>query len=181
MDILVRSFITPVGELLLGSYHGALCLCDWKERRSRDAVDRRLLRGIGVPYKEGTSPVIEQAMDQLNAYFAGGHRPLDVPLHMVGTEFQRRVWEALRGIPYGASVSYAELRDQVTDRTAIRAVAAANGANALSIFIPCHRVLGSDGDLVGYAGGVKAKRFLLELEGALMRSLPGLFDGPGPM
>ena len=64
MDILIRSFITPVGELLLGSYHGALCLCDWKERRSRDAVDRRLQRGIGVRYKARTSPVIEQAMDQ---------------------------------------------------------------------------------------------------------------------
>ena len=181
MDILIRSFITPVGELLLGSYQGALCLCDWKERRSRNDVDRRLQRGIGVRYKEGTSPVIEQAMDQLNAYFAGGRPFLDVPLHMVGTAFQRRVWEVLRSIPYGAMVSYAELSDQVADRTAIRAVAAANGANALSLFIPCHRVLGSDGALIGYAGGIMAKRFLLELEGAFPRNPPGLFDGPGPM
>lgn len=179
MDILVRSFSTPGGELLLGSFGEALCLCDWKGRRTRHAVDRRIQQGTGARYQEGTSPVIEQAMDQLNAYFAGGRPPLDVPLYTVGTEFQRRVWDALRGIPYGSTVSYAMLCEQLTDRAAIRAVAAANGANALSIFIPCHRVVGSDGSLVGYAGGLQAKRLLLGLEGVMMPRALELFDGPG--
>lgn len=166
MSILVRSFPTPFGELLLGSYGDELCLCDWQHRSAREAVDARVQKGLGASYAEGTSPVIEEAMEQLAAYFAGDRTRFALPLRLVGTPFQQRVWEALCAIPYGRTASYAELTASVAEPTAIRAVAAANGANALSILVPCHRIIGADGALVGYAGGLAAKRRLLALEGA---------------
>ena len=165
--ILIQYFPTGFGELILGSFEDQLCLCDWRYRRMRDAVDARIQRGLDTSYVESTSPVIEATKDQLNAYFAGMRTAFDVPLRLVGTDFQQRVWEALRSIPYGTTETYASLTSNVAEPTAIRAVAAANGANAISIIVPCHRIIGSSGELVGYAGGLPAKKKLLQLEGAL--------------
>lgn len=176
MDILTRPFHTPYGELLLGSFGDAMCLCDWRHHRMREAVDTRIQRGLGAVYAEGSSPVIEAAMAQLTDYFAGRRRDFDVPLRMVGTVFQQRVWKALQSLPYGGTVTYTALTDRIAERTAIRAVAAANGANALSILVPCHRVIRSAGELVGYAGGLAAKHGLLALEGAVPPPMPELFD-----
>lgn len=176
MDILVHPFPTPFGELLLGSHGDALCLCDWRHRRRRDSVDARLQRGLNAAYTEGTSPVIEEAKAQLNAYFSGERKVFDLPLRLVGTDLQRRVWEALTTVPYGTTWTYASLTAKVAAPTAIRAVAAANGANALSILVPCHRIVGSGGELVGYAGGLPAKRKLLQLEGAVPHAQPDLFS-----
>jgi methylated-DNA-[protein]-cysteine S-methyltransferase len=164
--IVVRPFHAPFGELLLGSLDGALCLCDWRYRRMRRSVDARIARGTGARYEEGSSPVIEEAAAQLTSYFAGGRKAFDLPLHPVGTAFQQRVWKALAEVPFGETRTYAQLTAQVAEPAAIRAVAAANGANALSIIVPCHRIIGASGELVGYAGGLAAKRRLLELEGA---------------
>lgn len=174
--IRVRPFRTPAGELLLGSFRDALCLCDWRHRRMRAAVDARIQRGLGAGYAEGSSPAIERAMAQLEEYLAGRRTAFDLPLRLVGSAFQQAVWEALRAIPYGRTVTYAGLAGQLGAPAAVRAVAAANGANALSIVVPCHRVVGSNGALVGYAGGLRAKRFLLGLEGALPQQR--LFDAP---
>lgn len=171
MDILVHPFPTPYGELLLGSFGDALCLCDWRYRRMRTSIDTRIQRGLDATYREGVSPVIEATKEQLTAYFQGARTTFDVPLRLVGTDFQRRVWEALIAIPYGTTGTYASLTDQVAEATAIRAVASANGANAISILVPCHRIIGSSGELVGYAGGLPAKKRLLQLEGALPRTL----------
>ena len=177
MDLLIHPFVTPYGELLLGSFGDALVLADWRYRRMRATVDTRIQRGLGATYSEGTSPVIEATKEQLNAYFRGERTTFDVPLRLVGTDFQRRVWEALIAIPYGATETYASLTAKVAEPTAIRAVAAANGANALSILVPCHRIVGSDGELVGYAGGLSAKRRLLQLEGAALETVqPDLFS-----
>jgi methylated-DNA-[protein]-cysteine S-methyltransferase len=164
--ILVRSFHTPFGELLLGSFGDELCLCDWRYRRMRAAVDGRIQRGLGAAYEEGASVVIEAAMEQLNAYFTGARTTFDVPLRMVGTDFQQRVWQALLTVPFGTTDTYAGLTAKVAEPAAIRAVASANGANAFSIIVPCHRIVGSSGELVGYAGGLPAKKRLLQLEGA---------------
>lgn len=158
---------TPYGELLLGSFGDELCLCDWRYRRMRGSVDARIQRGLNAVFTQGTSAVIERATEQLNSYFAGDRTPFDVPLRPVGTDFQQRVWEALRTVPYGTTITYAQLTAKVAEATAVRAVASANGANAHSIFIPCHRIIGSTGELVGYAGGLEAKRKLLSLENAL--------------
>lgn len=177
--ILVHTWQTPFGELLLGSFNSELCLCDWRYRRMRSTIDARIQRGLRAEYVEGVSSVMEEAKAQLNAYFAGERTAFDVPLRLVGTDFQQRVWKALLAVPYGTTLSYAALTAQVAGPTAIRAVASANGANALSIIVPCHRIIGSKGELTGYAGGVGTKKKLLGLEGAVVGSAePDLFSVP---
>ena len=111
-----------------------------------------------------TAAPFREAVRQLNAYFAGTLRQFDLPLAPAGTPFQQRVWQALREIPYGQTVSYGELAREIGRPAAVRAVGAANGRNPLAIVVPCHRVIGSDGRLVGYGGGLPAKSLLLELE-----------------
>ncbi len=175
--ILIQPSHTPFGELLLGSFNNELCLCDWRYRRMRTTIDARIQRGLQAEYAEGVSPVIEEAKVQLNAYFAGERTTFNLPLRFVGTDFQQRVWKALLTVPYCSTLSYAALTAKVAEPTAIRAVASANGANALSILVPCHRIIGSNGEMMGYAGGVGVKRRLLELEGVVVGSAePDLFS-----
>ncbi|WP_029036314.1 methylated-DNA--[protein]-cysteine S-methyltransferase [Salinimicrobium xinjiangense] len=110
------------------------------------------------------APEFTEAVSQLEEYFVGQRKEFDLQLNPQGTEFQKRVWQALQDIPYGKTTSYMELSKQLGDPLAIRAVAAANGKNPLWILIPCHRVIGSDGSLTGYAGGLWRKKWLLEHE-----------------
>jgi methylated-DNA-[protein]-cysteine S-methyltransferase len=118
---------------------------------------------------EGTSPVLDEAGRQLEAYFAGDLVAFDLPLELHGTEFQRGCWLALATIPYGQTVSYGEQARRLgLGPDAARAVGAANGRNPLPIVLPCHRVIGADGSLTGFGGGLPVKRFLLEHEGALL-------------
>ena len=118
---------------------------------------------------EGSSPILAEAGRQLDAYFAGDLLAFDLPLELRGTEFQRRCWLALGSIPYGQTVSYGEQARRLGfGPDAARAVGAANGRNPLPIVLPCHRVLGADGSLTGFGGGLHVKRFLLEHEGALL-------------
>jgi methylated-DNA-[protein]-cysteine S-methyltransferase len=128
-------------------------------------VDNRLQSGLKAAYKEEKHSIIDLAINQLEAYFDGSRETFDVPLLLEGTAFQESVWQALLQIPYGETRSYLQLSKSLGNELAIRAVAAANGANALSIFVPCHRIVGSDGSLTGYAGGLAAKKKLLQLEG----------------
>ena len=118
---------------------------------------------------EGSSPVLDEAERQLRAYFGGELTAFDLPLELHGTEFQRRCWLALGTIPYGQTVSYGEQARRLgLGSEQARAVGAANGSNPLPIVLPCHRVIGADGSLTGFGGGLHVKRFLLELEGALL-------------
>ena len=107
---------------------------------------------------------------QLEGYFSGNLRDFNIPMVAVGTEFQQRVWKELQRIPYGQAITYLELARRLGDEKCIRAAARANGANPISILIPCHRVIGSDGSLVGYGGGLDMKEFLLRLEGVLPKA-----------
>jgi methylated-DNA-[protein]-cysteine S-methyltransferase len=175
-DILIHHFNTAYGELILGSFDDRLCLCDWRYRRMREAVDNRIQQGLNAKYSGGISTVIELAVSQLNEYFTGARTAFDLPLQFVGTGFQQRVWQALLTVPYGTTETYASLTDKVAEATAIRAVASANGANALSIIVPCHRIIGSGGALVGYAGGLPTKKKLLQLEGVAIDTQPDLFS-----
>ena len=152
------------GEMILGSFDGKLCLCDWADGRRRASVDQRLQRILNAEYVEGSSEVIEMARQQLNEYFLNKRREFDIPLLFVGTDFQKKVWNELLKIPYGKAISYGELAKRVGMPKSVRAVANANAVNAISIIIPCHRVIGSNGSLTGYGGGLERKRFLLELE-----------------
>jgi methylated-DNA-[protein]-cysteine S-methyltransferase len=115
-----------------------------------------------------TRGLLDRVEAQLNEYFAGKRTTFDLPLEPSGTDFQLSVWKLLRKIPYGVTTSYGELARRLGDPKATRAVGAANGANPIPIIVPCHRVVGSKGELTGFGGGIERKRWLLEHEGALM-------------
>lgn len=167
--IRTRRYESPCGTLLLGSFDGKLCLCDWQVEKHRGYVDRRLKRVLRAEFEDGTSDVIEKTVAQLDEFFAGKRKVFDTPLLFVGTEFQKTVWNELLNIPYGQTISYGEMARRIGMPKAVRAVANANGANAISILAPCHRVIGSDGTLTGYGGGLAAKRMLLALEAGLSK------------
>lgn len=164
--ILTMHYQAPCGVLVLGSLGHELCLCEWHVKLKDEQVYRRLKRLLHADMTEGTSPVIEQAAAQLDEYFAGRRRTFSMPLRFAGTDFQLKVWHELLKIPYGETLSYGEMARRIGMPKAVRAVANANAANALSIFAPCHRVIGSDRSLTGYAGGLDVKHWLLTLERA---------------
>jgi len=157
-------FKTPIGELVLGAFQEKLCLCDWRYRKMRPTIDKRIREGLDASFEKGETIITETAKHQLNEYFSAERMIFDVPLLMVGTSFQKTVWNELLKIPFGKTESYLGLSRRIGNENAIRSVAAANGANAISIIIPCHRIIGSDGRLTGYGGGLQAKRKLLQLE-----------------
>ena len=162
--IATQTFKTPFGELLMGVFKGRLCLCDWRRRKMRARIDRRVTRELHASYEEGENTLFDLVRNQLEEYFRRERTRFEVPLLMVGTDFQKRIWNALLQIPHGETRGYAQLARQAGSPAAIRAVGCANGANALSILVPCHRVIGTDGALVGYAGGMRVKQQLLHLE-----------------
>ena len=164
--IIVRKYHSPCGELTLGYFGEELCLCDWQSGRHRSRTIGRLQRMLDTELEDGNSRVIDMAASQLDEYFAGARRTFDIPLLFSGTEFQRTVWHELLKIPYGTTVSYGTIARNIAMPKAVRAVANANGANPISIFAPCHRVIGSDNSLTGYGGGLEVKEFLLRLENA---------------
>ncbi|ASJ73231.1 methylated-DNA--[protein]-cysteine S-methyltransferase [Granulosicoccus antarcticus] len=163
-QINIRYYKTKVGEVILGSFDNKLCMLDWRYRRMREAVDRRIKKGLAAEFVESEDDLIDQTIEQLDEYLRGDRSQFDIPLLMVGTEFQKSVWGALLDIPYGLTSTYLQLAINLNNKKAVRAVASANGANAISVIIPCHRIIGSNGDLVGYAGGLPVKKQLLELE-----------------
>ena len=143
---------SPVGDLLLGAEGDALCRLSFAGRR----------RPSGVPTED--DPVLRQAAEELTRYFAGELTEFTVPLVLRGSDFEQRVWAALREIPYGETRSYGAIAKQVGEPDAARAVGVANNRNPVAIIVPCHRVIGADGKLVGYGGGLRRKVTLLELE-----------------
>lgn len=162
--IITKLYDSPCGVIVLGSLDDKLCLCDWQNGTNHDSVMKRLRHILKAEFEEGTSEVIEKATRQLDEYFAKERKEFDIPLLFAGTDFQNVVWQELLKIPYGATMSYGEMSKRIGMPKAVRAVANANGANAISIFAPCHRVIGSDNSLTGYGGGLDVKRKLLEIE-----------------
>jgi len=165
MGIVYTSSVeSPVGPLLVAASDTGIHAIEF--HAPRHAVPRT------GDWREGTHPLIEAARGQLAEYFARRRRVFDLQLAPAGTSFQRHVWETLATIPYGETISYTELAIRVGRPSATRAVGAANGRNPLPIVLPCHRVIGANGSLTGFGGGLPTKRFLLELEGA-QRTLLG--------
>lgn len=153
MEIIkITRYQSPVGEMFVGSYDDKLCICDWAVEKRRHTIDRRIQRHLNAVYEEGTSDVIERAMGELDEYFAGHRKTFDIPLVFTGSEFQCTVWEELMKIPYGTTISYSELARRIHHPKAVRAVASANATNPISIFVPCHRVIGSNRKLTGLWG-----------------------------
>ena len=166
-NIKIQYFKTQVGEIILGSYQNKLCIADWRYRKMRDSIDKRIQKGLNAKYVEEPSEVVTQTINQMNEYFDFKRKVFDIPLVFVGTDFQKKVWQGLIDIPFGTTCSYLELAKRIGNEKAVRAVATANGANSISILVPCHRIIGSNGDLVGYAGGLGTKKKLLDIESNL--------------
>ena len=160
----IQYYNSPCGEIILASVGNELCLCDWNEMPCAERNKLRLLRYIKAEFKIETSSILEQTKKQLDEYFTGNRKTFDIPLHPVGTDFQKKVWNALLDIPYSETRSSKEIAINMGTPNSTRAVAGAIGSNGISILIPCHRVIGSNHSLTGFAGGLATKRFLLELE-----------------
>ena len=160
-------------------------MLEWSEAQITDGPNLRLVAGpVGIraiefdrdqPIPEGErndrNALLVEAVRQLRTYCAGELREFQLPLDMQGTEFQKRVWRQLESIPYGETRSYSQIAEAIGSPQAVRAVGAANGANPIAIVVPCHRVIGAGGKLVGYGGGLPLKKRLLELEGVVTLSL----------
>jgi methylated-DNA-[protein]-cysteine S-methyltransferase len=166
MSYLYRTMRSPVGQLTLVGSDRGLAAVLWED----DDPSRVRLGDI---QEDANYPVLLRAQQQLEEYFAGKRHKFTVKLDPAGTEFQNKVWNALRTIPFGETRSYGQIAKQIGSQKAVRAVGAANGANPLSIVVPCHRVIGANGKLTGFAGGLKVKARLLALE-----SESGLRAGP---
>ena len=150
---------SPVGELRLIAGDNGLRAILW------GAEDAERIASIDDDeLVEGTTPVLDEAISQLEEYFAGTRREFDLPLDPAGTEFQQSAWLVLRTIPYGTTISYGQQAERLGDPNKARAVGAANGKNPLSIVVPCHRVVGSNGHLTGFAAGIDVKSWLLDHE-----------------
>ncbi|KHE90793.1 MAG: methylated-DNA--[protein]-cysteine S-methyltransferase [Candidatus Scalindua rubra] len=163
-QINIQYYKTKIGEMISGSFDGKLCLLDYRYRRMRATVDNRIKKGLETDFVEKNDDVLSKARVQLDEYLNGDRISFDIPVLMVGTDFQKSVWNALVKIPYGETASYLDIAKLINKEKAVRAVAAANGANSISLIIPCHRIIGSNGELVGYGGGVPVKKRLLKLE-----------------
>ncbi len=160
----IEYYKTRFGEMILGAFDGKLCLLDFRYRRMRKTVDNRIKNGLKAEFVEHGDMVLQKAKQQLDEYLCGDRKAFDIPLLMVGTDFQKSVWNALMKVPYGTTSTYLRLAKGINNEKAVRAVANANGANSIGIIIPCHRIIGSDGELVGYGGGLPVKKRLLKLE-----------------
>lgn len=159
------TFATPLGDMFALASAQGLCLLAFTDQAHLARAQAQVQQARG-PVHSGGHGVLAQVDQQLHAYFAGRLRHFDVPLDGVGTAFQQRVWQALQRIPWGQTCSYAQQAAYLGQPRAVRAVAQAHGQNKIAILVPCHRVIGSQGQLTGYAGGLARKRYLLALEAA---------------
>jgi len=144
-------------------------MADWKYRKMRNQIDHRIKQKLNADYLEHKTDLHQQTIDEFEDYFNRKRKIFTIPLLVVGTNFQKKVWENLLDIPFGETMSYLKLAQKMHDELAIRAIASANGANALSIIVPCHRIIGSNGQMVGYAGSNNVKKKLLQLENAFQQ------------
>ncbi len=162
--ITINRIPTPLGPMMIGVTDEGLCLLEFTDRKMIETQIEVLKKRMKSEMVTGKHPVIDQVSNQLNEYFSGARKNFDIPLVVPGTEFQQRVWDALTLIPFGTTRSYKQQANVVGDVKAVRAVARANGENRISIIIPCHRIIGSDGSIVGYGGGIHRKQWLLKHE-----------------
>jgi methylated-DNA-[protein]-cysteine S-methyltransferase len=164
--ITIDEVLSPIGPLTVAEHAGRVCLVHF----GADGADVETSLERWYPGDERVRARIESIRLVLHQYFAGDCRAVDdVGVELNGTPFQRKVWTALRDIPAGSTLSYADLARRISEPRAVRAVGAANGANPVAVIVPCHRVIGADGTLTGYGGGLERKQWLLAHEGALAR------------
>ncbi len=161
---------SPLGEIVIADQGSKLCLLEFADGKQLKPHIARLEGFSGTDVVEEDSPILKKAEDQLERYFKGSLTAFDLPMEFHGTPFQKTVWQGLLEIPYGQTVNYGWLAGKIGKPEASRAVGKANGSNPISIIVPCHRVIGKDGSLVGYGGKLWRKKWLLEHEGALQKA-----------
>lgn len=157
---------TALGPMLAGADEKSIRFLEFYDRKGIEGQIAMLRDSSKLPLIIDTSPLLNILEDSLNSYFNGSLKSFDLPLSFPGTPFQEKVWQTLRTIPYGSTISYSELAKKIGSPKASRAVGSANSVNRIAIIIPCHRVVSADGSLNGYAGGLERKKALLEHEKA---------------
>jgi len=162
--IYTSEITTPLGPLLAGTTARGVCLLEFTNRIRLEKEFSDLQKILDAVMMPGKNQYSDQLEKELNEYFAGKRKAFSVPLHTPGNEFSQSVWKTLQKIPYGKTCSYKEQAEMMNNPKAIRAIAATNGRNRVAIIIPCHRVIGSDGSMTGYAAGVERKKWLLNFE-----------------
>lgn len=155
---------TGIGELLLGSCDGRLCLLCFGDGEMRGEANGMLKRRLNAEIIEQDDELLEETSRQIDEYLGGTRKEFDIPLLMAGSEFQKSVWNALMQVPYGTTASYLQIARSIGNEKAVRAVGNACKANPIGIIVPCHRIIGNDGSLGGYYGGLPLKERLLNLE-----------------
>jgi AraC family transcriptional regulator of adaptative response/methylated-DNA-[protein]-cysteine methyltransferase len=162
--IITTNINTPLGTMLAGATDEGICLFEYEHRKMIDAIQKRICNGLNTAMQKGDHVHFKILRTQIDEYFNGSRTIFNIPLHLVGSEFQKRVWNALLQIPFGETRSYKQQSLLLGNEKAIRAVAGANGDNGIAIIVPCHRVIGENGSLTGYGGGLWRKKWLLQHE-----------------
>lgn len=159
---------TPLGTMYAAATENGICMLEFTDRKMLETELKHISKLLNANIIQGENPIFEILEKELSEYFEGKRTEFTVPLDFVGSDFQKQVWGILMKIPYGQTWSYAKQAEVLGDKNKVRAVANANGMNKISILVPCHRVIGSDGNLTGYGGGIWRKQKLLELEKAIL-------------
>jgi len=162
--ILISRLTTPLGPMFICATNDGVCLLEFVDRRMLETEFKDLQKLLGTKIIAGENQHMKQAQKEINEYFNGHRKIFDVKLQTPGTGFQNLVWKCLKEIPYGKTSSYQQQAEKINKPNAVRAVASANGLNRISIIVPCHRVIGKNGKLTGYGGGIERKRWLIEHE-----------------
>jgi AraC family transcriptional regulator of adaptative response/methylated-DNA-[protein]-cysteine methyltransferase len=168
--IVYKDILSPLGDMIAGASENGVCFLEWHDRGGVERIRQRVEKRYGLELVPGSSEYLDQLERELQQYFDGMLQEFTVALDIKGTPFERQTWNQLLAIPYGKTLSYGEMADCLGKPHASRAVGRANGANYIAIVIPCHRVIGADGGLGGYGGGLRRKRYLLDLEAAGIKS-----------
>lgn len=155
---------TPLGEMIAGATEKGICLLEFTDRKSRGTMKEHIMKVYDARTEERNNEHLRNLEEQLREYFEGKRKDFTLPLDIKGSDFQKLVWNELRNIPYGTTRSYRDQAEAIMRPSSVRAVANANGMNTIAIIIPCHRVIGSDGRLTGYGGGLERKKWLIEHE-----------------
>lgn len=167
IDMFVKHYSSPCGDILLSATENALYQCDWEGKPCAEHNTNIILSKLNARQCFGTTEILNRAAIQLDEYFERKRKTFDLPIALTGTAFQKAVWKTLLEIPYGRTATYKDIAMKIGKPQGARAVAQAIGANKLAIIVPCHRIIGSNGSLTGFAGGLKAKSFLLKTEGSI--------------
>lgn len=155
---------TKIGELIIASYDNKLCILDFRYRKMRNSVDNRIKKYLDCDFVEKEDYIIIETKKQVDEYLLGKRKEFDIPILLLGTKFQKQVWNSLLEVEYGQTASYLDIANKIDNPKAVRAVASANGANSIALIVPCHRIIESNGGLGGYGGGLDVKKRLLNLE-----------------